>query len=58
VAFATLITEPLQELGYYDVVAFGALLAVITILCPEGLLQALRDGARRLLRLARAPGTT
>jgi branched-chain amino acid transport system permease protein len=47
VAFATLITEPLQDLGYYDVVIFGALLAVITILCPDGLLQTLLDGVRR-----------
>jgi len=54
VASATLITEPVQELGYYDVVAFGALLAVITILCPEGLLQALIDGVRRLARLRAA----
>lgn len=50
VAFATLITEPLQEFGYYDVVAFGALLAVITIACPEGLLQALLQGGRRMTR--------
>lgn len=54
VAFATLITEPLQEFGYYDVVAFGALLAGITILCPDGLLQTLVNGGRRLLRLRAA----
>jgi branched-chain amino acid transport system permease protein len=54
VAFATLITEPLQDLGYYDVVAFGALLAVITILCPDGLLQTLVHGVRRLARLRTA----
>ncbi len=51
VAFATLVTEPLQDLGYYDVVVFGALLVLITIFCPAGLLQALIDGARRGLRL-------
>ncbi len=51
VAFATLVTEPLQDLGYFDVVVFGALLVVITIFCPAGLLQAVRDGARRGIRL-------
>jgi branched-chain amino acid transport system permease protein len=51
VAFATLMTEPLQDLGYYDVVVYGALLVVITIFCPAGLLQALIDGGRRCLRL-------
>jgi branched-chain amino acid transport system permease protein len=50
VAFATLVTEPLQDLGYYDVVVFGALLALITIFCPAGLLQALIDGIRGTLR--------
>ena len=50
VAFATAVTEPLQDLGYYDVVVFGVLLAVITIFCPAGLLQALSDGLRRSWR--------
>jgi branched-chain amino acid transport system permease protein len=50
VAFATVVTEPLQDLGYYDVVVFGVLLVVITIFCPAGLLQAVVDGARRAAR--------
>jgi branched-chain amino acid transport system permease protein len=50
VAFATVVTEPLQDLGYYDVVVFGMLLALITIFCPAGLLQALSEGLRRSVR--------
>jgi branched-chain amino acid transport system permease protein len=51
VAFATLVTEPLQDLGYYDVVVFGALLVLITIFCPDGLLHAVVGGGRRVLRI-------
>ena len=37
VAFVTMITEPLQELGYFDVVVFGALLVVSMLLAPQGI---------------------
>jgi branched-chain amino acid transport system permease protein len=37
VAFVTVITEPLQELGYYDVVVFGLLLVTSMLLAPDGL---------------------
>lgn len=50
VAFTTIIAEPLQDLGTYDVVVFGAALVAIIVLCPEGLLPSL---ARLLLRRAR-----
>lgn len=43
VAFVTIVAEPLQQLGYYDVVVFGLLLVVIMILCPNGLFQGLWD---------------
>jgi branched-chain amino acid transport system permease protein len=52
VLFITLITEPLQELGYYDVVVFGLLLIVIAIKCPQGLLQGLLDLGAGLWRRA------
>jgi branched-chain amino acid transport system permease protein len=44
VAFVTVITEPLQELGYYDVVVFGFLLVISILLAPDGL----PSGVRRL----------
>jgi branched-chain amino acid transport system permease protein len=47
VAFLTLISEPLQELGYYDVVVYGVLLVVIITYMPQGLLQATFDLLRR-----------
>ncbi len=50
VAFATAIAEPLQDLGHYDVVVFGALLVVVVVLCPDGLL------APALARLRRPGG--
>jgi branched-chain amino acid transport system permease protein len=37
VAFVTTITEPLQELGYFDVVVFGVLLVTSMLLAPDGL---------------------
>ena len=52
VTFITTITEPLQELGYLDVVVYGLLLVVISIKFPNGLLLGLNDiaqaGWRRL----------
>ncbi|MFM9887778.1 MAG: branched-chain amino acid ABC transporter permease [Burkholderiales bacterium] len=49
VAFITVITEPLQDLGYYDVVVFGVLLAVCMLIFPDGL----PAGIMRLIRRAR-----
>ncbi|HZQ74125.1 MAG TPA: branched-chain amino acid ABC transporter permease [Burkholderiales bacterium] len=40
-AFITMITEPLQNLGYYDVVVFGLLLIGIVVFCPKGMLSEL-----------------
>ena len=52
VAFITAITEPLQDLGYLDVVVYGLLLVVITIKFPKGLLSGLFELARGgILRL-------
>jgi branched-chain amino acid transport system permease protein len=36
-AFVTAVTEPLQQLGYYDVVVFGLLLVVVMVWTPQGL---------------------
>ncbi len=52
--FVTVITEPLQELGYYDVVVYGLFLTVIIAYMPQGLLQGAYGFGRRLLRDARA----
>jgi branched-chain amino acid transport system permease protein len=41
VAFITLIGEVLKPLGSYDVIAYGALLIAVIILCPRGLLDGL-----------------
>jgi branched-chain amino acid transport system permease protein len=46
VAFITAITEPLQDLGYLDVVVYGLLLVVISIKFPKGLLNGLFELAR------------
>ena len=48
VAFVTLITEPLQDLGYWDVPVLGALLVGVVILCPGGLPDALWRAVRAL----------
>ena len=45
VAFIALIGEPLQDLGYYDVLTMGLLLVAIVVLSPEGL-----PGLRHLVR--------
>jgi branched-chain amino acid transport system permease protein len=42
-AFVTAITEPLQQLGYFDVVMFGLLLILIMIWFPRGLFIGLID---------------
>ena len=39
--FVTVITEPLQQLGYYDVVVYGLFLVIIIAWMPQGLLQGL-----------------
>jgi branched-chain amino acid transport system permease protein len=41
VAFITLVGEVLKPLGSYDVIAFGALLIVVIVLFPQGLLDGL-----------------
>lgn len=45
-AFVTLVGEPLQTLGHYDVMAFGLVLVLVMVLLPGGLPQL----ARRLRR--------
>lgn len=45
--FVTAVTEPLQKLGYYDVVVFGLLLVTVMIWSPQGLFVGL---GRLLLR--------
>ena len=45
--FVTVITEPLQQLGYYDVVVYGLFLVIIIAYMPQGLLQGLYGFARR-----------
>ena len=45
--FVTVITEPLQQLGYYDVVVYGLFLVIIIAYMPQGLLQGLYGLARR-----------
>ncbi|MEJ0018534.1 MAG: branched-chain amino acid ABC transporter permease [Acetobacteraceae bacterium] len=46
VAFVSIVAEPLQDFGYYDVLTLGGLLVVIVVLFPDGLLT----GAMRLVR--------
>ena len=53
--FVTVITEPLQELGYYDVVVYGLFLVIIIAYMPQGLLQGAYGLGRRLLPNGRAP---
>ena len=57
--FVTVITEPLQQLGYYDVVVYGLFLVIIIAYMPQGLLQGLYGFARRYVSRhdsARTPG--
>ena len=56
--FITVITEPLQELGYYDVVVYGLFLVIIIAYMPQGLLQGAYGLGRRLLPSGRAPAST
>ncbi len=41
-AFVTLVGEPLQALGHYDVMAFGLVLVLVMVLLPGGLPQLVR----------------
>ncbi len=50
VVFITVITEPLQDLGYLDVVVYGLLLVVISIKFPQGLLFGLFEMSRSAWR--------
>ena len=57
--FVTVITEPLQQLGYYDVVVYGLFLVIIIAYMPQGLLQGLYGFAQRHVSRhwsARMPG--
>lgn len=54
VAFVTMITEPLQELGYFDVVVFGVLLVGSMLIAPDGL----PTGVSQLWRRMRAGHAT
>ena len=45
-AFVTIIGEPLQALGHYDVIAYGLLLVVVMVLFPDGVLKGLRAATR------------
>jgi branched-chain amino acid transport system permease protein len=40
-AFVTVIGEPLQKLGHFDVIAYGLLLVVVMVFFPQGVLRAL-----------------
>ena len=56
--FVTVITEPLQELGYYDVVVYGLFLVIIIAYMPQGLLQGLYGyGHRMFLSVRRRQGS-
>ena len=57
VAFTTIIAEPLQDLGYFDVVVFGLILVAIVVLFPDGLLTAGVRWIRRILPTARGAAT-
>ena len=46
-AFVTLVGEPLQALGHYDVMAFGLVLVLVMVLLPGGLPELLRRVWRR-----------
>jgi branched-chain amino acid transport system permease protein len=52
VVFITLLGELLKPLGAYDVVAYGVLLVVSVIYCPNGLLRGLSALVGRGLRMA------
>ncbi|WP_315745543.1 MULTISPECIES: branched-chain amino acid ABC transporter permease [unclassified Bradyrhizobium] len=50
VIFITLIGELLKPLGAYDIVAYGALLVISVIHCPDGLLRGIATLALRVRR--------
>jgi branched-chain amino acid transport system permease protein len=50
VAFITLLGEVLQPLGAYDVVAYGVLLVLVIVFCPQGLFHGIRQLAAALWR--------
>lgn len=52
VIFITFLGELLKPLGAYDVVAYGVLLVVSVIYCPNGLLRGLSALTRRGFRMA------
>lgn len=52
VVFITLVGEALKPLGAYDIVAYGALLVVSVIYCPDGLLRGIASLAGRAVRTA------
>ena len=52
VVFITLLGELLKPLGAYDVVAYGVLLVVSVIYCPNGLLRGVSALVGRGLRMA------
>ncbi|WP_315783221.1 MULTISPECIES: branched-chain amino acid ABC transporter permease [unclassified Bradyrhizobium] len=54
VIFITLIGELLKPLGAYDIVAYGALLVVSVIYCPDGLLRGIATLASRARRTGAA----
>ncbi|WP_245333537.1 branched-chain amino acid ABC transporter permease [Bradyrhizobium guangdongense] len=54
VIFITLIGEALKPLGAYDIVAYGALLVISVIYCPDGLLRGIASLAGRAMRTSTA----
>jgi branched-chain amino acid transport system permease protein len=57
VAFVVLTGEALKPFGHYDVVIYGALLVVVMVWCPRGLLAGLELALQALRRRLRpAPG--
>ena len=56
--FVTVITEPLQQLGYYDVVVYGLFLVIIIAYMPQGLLQGIYGFGQRLVSLAKPASDT
>jgi branched-chain amino acid transport system permease protein len=51
-AFVTLIGEPLQTLGHFDVIAYGLVLVVVMVFFPQGVLHDLGTRWRRRTRVA------
>ena len=53
-AFVTLIGEPLQKLGHFDVIAYGLLLVVVMVFFPQGILRELGRWRRARVRATAA----